>query len=49
VQSNEPLMQNLTETANSRMEVILRIEEEYKRELTEKAANVSFTSYTGML
>lgn len=35
-QINEEIMQNLTEIANKRMEVTLRAEELYKKQLNEK-------------
>lgn len=42
VNDNEPIMKALTETANARMKLTLKVEEEHKKEVNEKIARESF-------
>jgi CRP-like cAMP-binding protein len=44
VQTNEAIMQKLTETANFRMRMTLEAEEEHKKQLHEKIARETFVA-----
>lgn len=45
VESNDTIMQKLNETANIRMKISLKAEEDHKRQLHEKIARESFVDW----